>query len=97
MIDATNEAAIGFHAECCAMAVFDLHVASIAHEMGEGTGVVAHTLVIDAEYANVFRKRREAACAAKKAIGGNGGQGGHQGGQAFGHEPPQSMPASSPF
>lgn len=96
-VNATNETAIGFDAERRAMAVFDLHVATIANKMSVGFGCVVHAVVIDPEDTNVFRKRGKAAGAAKKAIGGNGL--GHEGnyGQGVGQLPPQSAPISSPF
>ncbi len=55
------------------MAIFDLHEATIAYEMRVGTRIIVHAVVIDAEDANVFGQRGEAACAAEKAVGGYGG------------------------
>ena len=53
------------------MAIFDFHVATIANEMRERSRGIVHAVVIDAENANVFRQRGEAAGAAEKAIGGD--------------------------
>lgn len=82
------------------MPVVDLHVAPVADEMGVCASCVIHTVVVDAEDANVFGKCGEAAGAAEQAIGGN--RRGHAGrpmnyGQGSGQEPPQSTPISSPF
>lgn len=61
------------------MAVFDLHVAAIADEMRVRAGFVIHTVVIDAEYADVLGKGRETTGTAAEAIGGNGGRRVHAG------------------
>jgi hypothetical protein len=105
-IDATNESTAHFDAQSSAMAVFDLHEATIADEMRVGSRFIVQAVVIDAEDTNVFGKRGEAAGAAEKAIGGDWRRRRtrrHEGmiptnyGQALGQEPPQSMPFSSPF
>lgn len=96
-IDATNESAARFDAQGGAMAVLDLHVATIAYEMRVGPGRVVHAVVIDAEYANVFGERGETTGAAEEAIGGDQGEVPTNYGQGVGQAPPQSLPISSPF
>jgi len=68
-IDTANESATRFDAQSSAMAIFDLHEATIAYEMRVGPRFIVHAVVIDTEDANVFGQRGEAACAAGKAIG----------------------------
>ena len=70
-IDATNETPVslaGLDLQSSAMAIFDLHEATIAYEMRECPGVIVHAVVIDAENADVFGERGKAAGAAEQAI-----------------------------
>lgn len=71
-VDATNEAAARLDGQCSAVSFVNLHKAAIAYEMREGLRFVVHTVVIDAEDADVFGQSGEAARPAEQAIGGDG-------------------------